>query len=128
MAFGMLPPGRRNGRGIEALDDRGLAALLAAASSDRRAFERLYELTHRRIHGLCFAIVLDDDVAEDATLDAYTQIWRQAGTFDPLHGSVWTWLFSIARARALDHARARRADALRRAAMLPDRRRGPDPL
>jgi RNA polymerase sigma-70 factor, ECF subfamily len=91
----------------EAADEAELRDLLAACSANRAAFERLYELTHRRVFGLCLAIVGEETTAEDVTLEVYSQIWRQAGSFDPLRGAVWTWIFWITRTRALDAVRGR---------------------
>ena len=34
--------------------------------------------------------------------DAFIQVWRQAGRFDPARGSAAAWLISLARYRALD--------------------------
>ena len=96
----MLQDGPLSGSPGEASDEAELRDLLAACSGNRAAFERLYELTHRRVFGLCLAIVGEETAAEDVTLEVYSQIWRQAGSFDPLRGGVWTWIFWIARTPA----------------------------
>lgn len=105
--------GSRPERRLPLAGDDELAALLAECSTNRGAFERIYELTHRRVFGLCLAILSDEDAAEDVTLDVYSQIWRQSGSFDPLRGSVWTWIFSITRTRALDAVRSQKRRAER---------------
>jgi RNA polymerase sigma-70 factor (ECF subfamily) len=126
----MFPDGQGTASDARASDERGLAALLSDAASDRRAFERFYELTHRRVYGLCLAILSDEDAAEDATLEVYAQIWRQAATFDPHRGGLWTWVLSITRTRALDQVRARQRRSSRWApgdAALEPRSPEPDP-
>jgi len=103
-------------------DDRELAPLLAVCSTDRSALELLYELTHRRVFGLCMAIVADEEAAEEVTVDVYSQVWRRSESFDPLRGSVLTWILTIARTRAIDFTRARR----RRTARLTSVESGAD--
>jgi RNA polymerase sigma-70 factor (ECF subfamily) len=39
-------------------------------------------------------------------LDVYTQVWRQAHTYDETRGSPGGWLMTIARSRAIDRVRA----------------------
>ena len=103
----MIQDGPLSGSPGETSDEAELRELLAGCSQNRAAFERLYELTHRRVFGLCLAIVGEETAAEDVTLEVYSQIWRQAGSFDPLRGAVWTWIFWITRTRALDAVRGR---------------------
>ena len=41
--------------------------------------------------------------------ETFVQVWRDAERFDPTRASVKTWLFTIARSRALDRWRSRRS-------------------
>jgi RNA polymerase sigma-70 factor (ECF subfamily) len=54
-------------------------------------------------------IVLDEALAEDLVSEVFLDVWRQAATFAG-RSSVSTWLFAIARYKALS-ARRRRTDA-----------------
>jgi RNA polymerase sigma-70 factor (ECF subfamily) len=58
------------------------------------------------VYGLALAIVRERQGAEEATLDAYTQVWQQAPAYAPARGAALTWILAIARSRALDLARA----------------------
>ena len=62
-----------------------------------------------KVHALVKAIVLNPADAEEVTCDVYTQVWHTAAQFDPSRGAVMAWLMSVARSRALDCLRRRRA-------------------
>jgi RNA polymerase sigma-70 factor (ECF subfamily) len=91
-----------------------LVGLIAGvARRDESAFTRLYEATKRRVFGLALAICGDSHAADETTLEAFTQIWRRAETFDRERGDPWTWMLSIARTRCIDLIRARTRHASR---------------
>ncbi len=103
-----VPPdsGPDPGLGSDGGDE--LAHLLAAAAGqDERALDRLYNATSRRVYGLALTIVRDAQLAEEATLDVYTQVWRRAAAYDPARGGALPYLLTLARTRALDLLRAR---------------------
>ena len=79
--------------------------LAAIARQDEDAMSKLYDLTSSRVFGLAMRILGDTQAAEEATLDVYEYVWRKASSFDSTRGSVWTWLLTITRGRALDCAR-----------------------
>ena len=56
--------------------------------------------------GLAQRILGDRNAAEEATLDVYLQIWRQAGDYDSTRGNPLSWLCTLARSRAIDQLRA----------------------
>ncbi len=81
------------------------------AAGDPDALAEFYDKTRRRAFGLALRIVGDAASAEEATLDAYDQVWRKADSFDGERGSPLTWLLTITRSRALDHLRKKRRRA-----------------
>jgi RNA polymerase sigma-70 factor (ECF subfamily) len=50
--------------------------------------------------------VTDRSTAEEVLLDVYTQVWRQASTYDAGRGAPLAWLLTIARTRAIDRLRS----------------------
>ncbi len=76
------------------------------ARGDQTALASLYDGTIRLTYGLALRIVRNQSDAEEVIVDAYMQVWRSAGTFDPERGSIRNWLCMIARTRALDRARS----------------------
>jgi RNA polymerase sigma-70 factor (ECF subfamily) len=110
----------------------GLAVLVARmAAGDELALGSLYDLTCRRVFALALQILKDRGAAEEATLDVFTQAWRQAGRYEPAKGSPLGWLMTMTRSRAIDHVRTlrRHSDrefALDEAMALPDRGTNPE--
>jgi RNA polymerase sigma-70 factor (ECF subfamily) len=85
--------------------------LQRVARQDEAAFGELYDATVGRVHGMALRILSNPQAAEEATEDAYFQIWRQAPRFDPTRGRPLAWMLTIVRSRALDQLR-RADDAL----------------
>lgn len=73
---------------------------------DPLAFERLCRSYAPRLLSFFRARAVPDP--EAATQEVLLKVWRAAGTFDASRGSVSTWLFTIARNRAIDAHRKRR--------------------
>lgn len=101
------------------------------ARGDETALEALFDALSARVHGLSYRILGDRSASEEATLDAFHQVWRQAGRYDPERGSVAVWVLTVARTRALDlrRVRVRRADRegpLEEAATAADPEPGPE--
>ncbi|HKP10617.1 MAG TPA: sigma-70 family RNA polymerase sigma factor [Blastocatellia bacterium] len=70
----------------------------------------VYDATNRLVFGLILRIVADRATAEEVLLDVYTQVWRQAATYDANRGVPLAWIMTIARSRAIDRVRAGRHD------------------
>lgn len=88
-----------------------LQALLSrTALGDRAAFEALYRDTSAYLLGVIVRIVGDRETAEDLLQDVFVSIWRAAGGFDAQRSQPLTWLTCLARNRAIDGLRRRRAD------------------
>jgi RNA polymerase sigma-70 factor (ECF subfamily) len=79
------------------------------AAGDEDALASLYDSTNRIVYGLALRILGEPSSAEDVTMEVYMQVWRTAGSYDPLRGTVLSWLATLARSRALDSLRSRKA-------------------
>lgn len=73
--------------------------------SDQSAMSALYEATASRAFALARAIVQNPHDAEEAVLDAYTQIWNTADSYSADRGTPTGWITTIVRSRALDRLR-----------------------
>ena len=94
-------------------------------TGDREAFEELYRRYTRPVLGLALRRLGDRGRAEDAVQDAFTAVWRSAGSYDPERGQGGAWLYTVARNAIVDGARRRLEPAME----IPEEAsgdRGPD--
>ena len=90
-----------------ALYDEQLSELVARIASGRQeALAELYDRTAPRVFGLVRQIVSDTEIAEEVTHDVFVQVWRDASAYDVNRGKPSTWLFTLARSRAIDRLRS----------------------
>ncbi|WP_455388647.1 RNA polymerase sigma factor [Petrachloros mirabilis] len=96
--------------------------LEAVAAGDLASFERLYRLYDTRVFHYVRTFVRDYAIAEEIVGDVMMAVWRGAGTFSRT-ARVSTWIFGIARHKALDalrrSSRHQRDTALDEAIDLP---------
>lgn len=88
-------------------DDIQLIKLIAQSRQD--AINELYERYKRLVFSVAFAIVGDQSVAEEITLDVFVQVWQRAGSYRPELAKVSTWMIAITRNHAIDILRWQRS-------------------
>ncbi len=74
----------------------------ATARGDPVAFRALYEQTATHLFSVAMRILNRRDRAEEVLQDAFINIWRRAGDWQPERGAAQTWLTSIVHHRAID--------------------------
>lgn len=80
------------------------------AQGDQTALATFYDRTSPQVFGFIYKILNNREAAEEVTLDVYTQVWRQAHTYDRTRGAPGAWLMMLARTRAIDRFRAGAAE------------------
>ncbi len=102
------------------------------ALKDRRAFAELYSATSAKLHGVALRVLNEQAEAEDCTQEVFVRIWHAAGRYQANGLSPMTWLITIARNRAIDRLRARKAGTgtagIEEAAEIPAAGPGPEAL
>jgi len=91
-----------------------LADLLkACGKGDEGAFAQLYDATSSRVVGLAVRVVRDKAQAEEVAQEAFVDIWKNSGRFDPAKGSPLGWLLTIVHRKAVDRVRSAEASTRR---------------
>ena len=87
--------------------DQDLVSLVeSVAAGDQSALAALYDATNRFIYSLILRVLGDMGSAEEVLIDVYTQLWRQAASYDANRGAPLAWMATIARSRAIDRLRS----------------------
>lgn len=95
---------------LHALGADEQAELIAGvARGERRHFERLYALFFRPLSGYLLRLVRDPALVEELVDDTFFEAWKHAARFRA-ESKLSTWLFGIARHRALTALRSRAPD------------------
>ena len=74
---------------------------------DQVAFEKLYGMYSKSIHGVVYNIVKDADIADELMQDVFIKAWYKAETYSSKKGRFFTWILNIARNTAIDQTRSK---------------------
>jgi RNA polymerase sigma-70 factor (ECF subfamily) len=88
---------------LRMLADEELMQLVG--EDDSAAFEIVYERHAEAACSLAFRICGRRAVVEDVVQEAFLSLWRGASSYDPVRGSVRTWVLGIVHHRAIDALR-----------------------
>lgn len=81
--------------------------ILKLQAGDERAFEQIYHLYSRSVHGIIFNIVRDEAVCDEVLQDVFLKIWDNAASYDEDKGRFFTWILNIARNTSIDRIRSK---------------------
>jgi RNA polymerase sigma-70 factor, ECF subfamily len=81
------------------------------ANGDRLAMEALFARYRIPVFRFVKRMVRNETTAEDLNSDVFLDVWRQAGTFEG-RSAVSTWIFAIARFKALNALQRRLTEEL----------------
>ena len=98
---------RTEGREYDGSVEADATVVARVADGDTEALRLLYDRYGRIVYGMTYRLTRDSQLAEEATQDTFVAVWRRADSFDPGRAKLTTWLFVIARNRAIELIRAR---------------------
>lgn len=79
------------------------------ARGDRTAFSDLFDRYSQLALNLASRVLNERQEAEDVVQEVFLQLWRDAAAYSQERGNVSTWIVTIARSRAIDKLRSRKA-------------------
>ena len=94
--------------GLELKDDKAdvdAAAVARVAGGDATALKELYDRYGRVVYSFAYRITSDATLSEECVQDVFVALWRRAADFDPKRAKLTTWLFVVARNRAIELGR-----------------------
>jgi RNA polymerase sigma-70 factor (ECF subfamily) len=78
------------------------------ARGDEEAFNETVERYSRKVYGLCFRILRDEEEAKDMVQDVFVRAYLKRKTFKG-RSSLYTWLYRIAMNMCFSHIKRRKA-------------------
>lgn len=76
-------------------------------NKNQLAFEKLYTMYNRSIHGVVYNIVKDSAIADEVMQDVFIKAWKKADSYSSKKGRFFTWILNIARNAAIDKTRSK---------------------
>ncbi len=100
-------------------DDEDTALVVALASGEAWALERIYDRHSRGVYSLALHLLGDRGVAEEVVQETFLKLWRQPAAYQPARGRLQSWLLGVAHHHAIDLLRRRKLEQRHRAAPSP---------
>lgn len=80
-------------------------------SRSRKAFDYLYDNYSSSLYGVVYAVLKNEDIADEVLQDVFVKIWNNIDSYDPAKGKLYTWMLNIARNKAIDSLRSGKTEA-----------------
>jgi len=87
--------------------DEDKAYMHRIAAGDEAAFEALYDRYSRLLYSILLSVLKQPPEAQDMLQELFLHIWYQAKQFNQERGSVYSWLVTMTRNRAIDRLRSK---------------------
>jgi len=76
-------------------------------NKDATAIDYLYDHYSEALFGIINRIVPNKEIAEDTLCEVFLKIWNQIDHYDESKGTLFTWMYRIARNQAIDKTRSK---------------------
>lgn len=74
---------------------------------DVTALDYLYDHYSEALYGIIYRTTSHQEIAEETLHDVFIRIWDQIEQYDPDKGTLFTWMYRIARNKAIDARRSK---------------------
>jgi RNA polymerase sigma-70 factor (ECF subfamily) len=85
-----------------------LALIERVKRRDEHALAKLYDRYAQLLYTLALRIVSTSEEAEDVLQDVFLQIWNRSNTYMKERGTVYSWVVTLTRNKAIDRVRSKR--------------------
>lgn len=76
-------------------------------SGNKLYLSKLYHRYHRILFGMIYNVLRKKEESEDLLQEVFVQAWEKADQYDPSRGTVYSFLVTMARNRAIDVTRSK---------------------
>lgn len=85
-----------------------LALLERIQRHDEQAFSKLYDRYASLLYTLTLRIVSTAEEAEDVLQEVFLQVWNKSSSYMKERGTVYSWVVTLTRNKAIDRVRSKR--------------------
>jgi len=76
-------------------------------NKDTTALDYLYDHYSDALYGIIYRTLNHQEIAEETLHEVFMKIWDQIDSYDAKKGTLFTWMYRIARNRAIDARRSK---------------------
>ena len=76
-------------------------------SGNKLYLSKLYNRYHRILYGMIYNVIRTKEESEDLLQEVFVQAWEKADQYDPSRGTVYSFLVTMARNKAIDVTRSK---------------------
>lgn len=88
-------------------DEEDVSLLKRIAQGEESALSDLYTRYAQLLYSFGMRVLRSSEETEDLMQDVFLQTWNKAHTYENVKGSVYTWLVTMTRNRAIDRVRSK---------------------
>jgi RNA polymerase sigma factor (sigma-70 family) len=99
------PPAAARDEQRDARRAEDAALLVRIREKDERAIEALHARYSGPLYSLAYQVTGADRYAQEVIQEVFMAVWKDAGRYDPARGALSSWLFALARHKAIDLVR-----------------------
>lgn len=74
---------------------------------DVTALDYLYDHYSDALYGIIFRTTNHQEIAEETLHDVFIKVWEQIDQYDSTKGTLFTWMYRVARNKAIDARRSK---------------------